>query len=443
MGQIGRAGAIVALGALAVLGGCGEQSRVDPDQAIVVTGTVEAPGGGPARGRPVQLGVGVTPADGAFAVLTLGLHCTTGACSGAIRDAVTDERGAFRFDLEGRDTQSTFGAAEPVLVSATGPPADGQVSGPLASARFRAQASEVRLPALTMVDPRLRVDGGGVVAVRWEPVAPGPYELWFEAGDAAPVWRVRTDEGTATLDPRFLEDTSGRVVVSGGSEATIEGSTVALGWRSGGVPYASVVGPPPSRGRPCRSVGASGTVSGPSSRCGLTDGDLHGTAAVDDVCGDGTQGACEAAVAAEVDLGAPTPAELVVVRGCEGGCAVDVSADGTSYRPAGSVADAFGAVPLDGAPITAVRVGLGGPSRLREVSIWGPAPTSALRPVGEDARSAIAAPYRPEDDAADPPLVLALGAGAAILATAVAGAFVLGRRSTPGSGTPSTSSRTT
>jgi hypothetical protein len=427
MGRRRAALVICVLGVL--LAACGKQSRVDPEQAVTVSGTVAGPDGQPAPERPVQLGVGVTTGDGAFAALTLGLHCTSGACSGAIRDVVTDGSGAYRIEIQGSDTQSTFGEAESVLVTASGDPSDGEVSGPLTSARFQVQTPDVHLPTLSLVDPGLRIEDAGTVGAAWEPVAPGPYELRFEGEEAMPIWLVTSDEPWAAIDPRFLEDTAGRVVVSGRSQEVIEGSDVALTWRSGGVPYVAAAGPPPSRGRPCRTVAASGAAATSAARCGLTDGDLSRAAVLDPVCRDDAEQQCEPPSSVIVELPEPVAAELVVVRGCSGGCAVDVSADGTTYRPAGAVAEGFGAVSLDGAAISTVRVGLGdAPTELREVSVWAAAPSTGLAAVDDGARSEIAAPYDRRDDGVDPPLVLVVGAAAAILVTASAGAFALGRR---------------
>jgi hypothetical protein len=132
-----------------------------------------------------------------------------------------------------------------------------------------------------------------------------------------------------------------------------------------------------------------------------------------------------------IDLGGAVPAELVVVRGCDGGCAVEVSADGATFTAAGSVSDEFGAVSLGGAPVTAVRVGVGSGigSHLREVSVWGPRPAKpALEPVDRSERHGLRQPYAADgahDD--DIPrwlvvLALALAAG-----TLVGAGFAAGR----------------
>ncbi len=423
-----RAGAVL-LAVAAGAGACSEQSRVAPDATITIAGQVLGPDGAALSERPVRLGTGITDGEGAFAVLTLGLSCTTGACTGNVRDATTDASGRYTFSLEGRDTQSSFGEAVSVLVSATGSPTSTQVSGPLASARFQVQAAELELPTLTLIDPGLALEAGDGVVAHWSSPRVGPYELTYEDGHEVPVWLVRTAESAATIDPRLLEDTAGRAVVGGAFEDAIEGSDVEMRWRSPGVAYAGGLGAPPSRGRPCHYLDPAGGTYAAQPGCDLTDGDLATTAAPP-ACPPDDPASCAPAASAVVELGESVPAELVVVRGCEGGCAVEVSADSTTFRPAGAVSDDFGTVALDGQPITAVRVGVGSWSPgLREVSVWAAAPGEALRSLDEDGREELAAPYDGAASGGDElpmPLV-------AIAVVAAAGALVgvgiaLGRR---------------
>lgn len=414
-----------------VLGACGDQSRVDPAATVTVTGLVTDPGGAPAADRPVRLGTGVTVGEGAFAVLTVGLSCTSGACSGNVRDATTDTAGRYAFTLKGADTQSSFGEAESVLVSATGRPSSDQVSGPMASARFQVQAEHLELPRLELLDPALSVEASNGVTSRWAAPRPGPYELSFENGHDVPVWRSRTADSTAVVDPRLLEDTSGRVVVAGAYEDTIEGSKVEMRWRSPGVPYAAAVGAPPSRGRSCRYVDAAGNAAPATDGCELTDGDLATGAASPPVCPSPDAAPCQQAVAAVIDLDPSVPAQLVVVRGCEGGCGVEVSSDGTSFRGVGAASDDFGVVPLDGQPVRAVRVGLGSGFGLREVSVWGPAPEAALRPVSDRERARLSEPYGGAGSGRDLPRWLVVVAVAAACIALVGVGIALGRRRPP------------
>lgn len=359
---------------------CSEQSRVAPDAEITVSGTALGTDGSPLAGRPVRLGGGISVSEGAFAALTLGLSCTSGECTGDVVDGTTDGDGVYGLTLTGADTQSTFGEALSQLLSVSGPPADDEVSGASVTARFRIQTEAVRLPALQLVDPGVALHAPADVDVRWNGVAPGPYDVTFEEVAAVPVWRITTNDTQATVDARILEDTAGRVVVAGQRQDAVEGSDVEIRWRSPGVGYAAAVGAPPSRGRPCEVVGAGAT---PTSPCGLTDGDLVRPAAL------------PPASPVVIDLAEPVPAELVVVRGCVTTCMLETSADGSTFVPAPVAAGDFAAVALDGAPIVAVRITAADTgSALREVSVWGSRPeTAALRAVGaDDVEGFVAAP---------------------------------------------------
>ena len=425
-----RAGVAGLALAASVLSACGEQSRVAPDATITISGLLVGPDGGPAAKRPVRLGTGITDGEGALAVLTIGLSCTTGACTGNIRDATTDDAGRYAFSLEGRDTQSSFGEAVSVLVSATGSPATDEVSGPLTSARFQVQTEALELPALHLVDPGLTLEGTNQVVARWAATRPGPYDLTFDDGQQVPVWLARTADSSAAVDPRLLEDTAGRAVVGGSYEDAVEGSSVEVRWRSPGVAYAAGAGAPPSRGRPCRYVDGAGTTVAEPAACELTDGDL-GSEAAAPTCPPAADGTAPCApTAAIVELGTPVPAELVVVRGCDGGCAVEVSTDGTAFRPVGGVADGFGTVSLDGTPVTAVKVGLSSElAGLREVSVWGPTPTPALVALDAAGRDALTRPYGGRSTDEERPSVLLVALAAAIVGAVLVGIGVaLGRR---------------
>jgi hypothetical protein len=415
-----------------VLVACSEQSRVDRDAQITISGTVLEPDSTPLADRPVRLGSGIGDGDVALAILTVGLSCTSGSCTGNVFDATTDGEGRYQLELKGSDTQSGVGEALSELLSASAAPTGQQVSGAAISARFKVQVEDVRVPALRLVDPALTVDGAEAVVARWSTSAPGPYELTFETDEPVALWQVTTATGEATIDPRVLEDTSGRVVVAAGFEDEIEGSDLAVRWRSPGVGYAAGAGPPPSRGRPCRYVDAAGTTGPADAGCGLTDGNLVVEDAASSICPPATDEAatttaCTAPVAGIVDLGGAVPAELIVVRGCPGGCAVDVSADGTTFRPVGAVADGYGIVELDGQPVTAVRVGLGTGTTgaLREVSVWGPRPTTAaLEPAADAPARGL---FDIGDDGGAPlwSIVVACALAAAVLASI---GFVVGRR---------------
>jgi hypothetical protein len=417
---------------------CAEQSRIDPDAQIRVEGALQAPDGSPLADRPVRLGADISAGEGLFAVLTLGLSCSSGKCSGKVFDTTTNAAGSYAFTLKGRDTQSSFGEAVSELVSVSAAPTGQQVSGASLSARFRVQTEVVRLPVLRLVDPGLDIQTEGDVIARWSTEEPGPYVVTFERADPVPVWEVPGGAGTVAVDPRVLEDTSGRVVVAGGVDDAIEGSEVNIRWRSPGVAYQAGAGPPPSRGRPCRYVDAAGAPRATEPACEVTDGDVTKSAAPSLACpepaaGPASTAGCTPPASVVTDLATPVPAELVVVRGCEEICAVDVSGDGTTFQTAGTASGDFASVGLGGRPVTAVRIGLGSATGagLREVSVWGPRPaTPALRLVGASQRDRLGERFGTASEGERSHSLLLVVAALLAGSVAVGTGYVIGRRST-------------
>lgn len=156
--------------------GCGETSRVDPNATLHVTGRAVTPIGSPLIHRAIRLGAGVPDDDATLAVLTAGLACTGGRCSGTVFDSTTSATGGYSFTLRGKDTQGSFGKVKSELVSVTAAPTSEQVSGAAASARFVIQTNTVELPVLRLVDPGLAVGSQGPdVVSRWAASSPGPY----------------------------------------------------------------------------------------------------------------------------------------------------------------------------------------------------------------------------------------------------------------------------
>lgn len=377
---------------LLLVSSCGEQSNIDPDASVSVRGGFLDGDGSPLEDRPVRLGSGVTVAEGGLGVLTVGLSCFGGGCSGDFFDTTTDANGSFSFALRGQDTQSAFGEASSFLVSTSAEPPVGRPSGPAISARFRVQTTAVELPQLTLADarPELETGGKGSVNAAWNGSAtPAPYTLTYLDQHGQPLWEVAASAPSAAVDGRVLEDLTGLAIVTTSRSDAIEGSDLDIVTRSSGVAFRGGFGPPPSRGARCEIRGGQGIVQ-PLETCPVTNADFSETAGSNVVCPRDSATAsttmCAPAKRVRVLLNDPLPAQLVVVRGCHGACRVAaVDADGQA-ADVGAVSAPFGLAKLDERPVKAIDIITDDVSSLTEVSIW-PAVTvdNALFPVKDPA----------------------------------------------------------
>lgn len=361
---LGRRAIIGLLTVTLVVAACSEQSNLDPDASVTVRGTILDVDGSPLADRPVRLGSGISEAEVGLAILSVGVSCTSGNCTGDFFDTATADDGTYRLTLQGSDTQSSFNEANSFLLSSSAAPGDGHPAGAAVSGRFRIQTEDLAMPDLALVDPGLVAAAeGGQVRLQWDPAAaPGPYTISVEEPSPVPVWQETTAEGQLLVDGRVLEDTAGQIVVTGRRQDSVVGSDLDVEWRSPSVAYAGGLGAPPSRGRPCTLIGADG-VGQPVPACELTDGNL-------------TDGPVTGAEWVRVELAEPVPAELVVVRGCRDTCALRVIGVGAGAPvdvPAAS--GEFARIGLDGTPIVAVEVA-DPDADVREVSVWGPAPAA-------------------------------------------------------------------
>lgn len=426
--------------ALLTLSACGETSTIDPDATVTISGVVRTAAGEPLTDRPVRLVSGTSGGEAALAAVTLGLACTSGICGDRVSTGTTDGTGTYRLQVQGSDTQTAFGNVRPQVLSVAAPPRQDEVSGASVAARFVVQTETLQLPPLQLVDPELTVRAAATgVAAGWSTTAAGPYTLSFEADSVVPVWQTSAAGGTAAVDGRVLEDSQGRVVLSGGYADSIEGSSLDLTWRSPGVGFAAAAGAPLSRGQACRyETPAAGAEQAGAAVCLLTDGDLVTAQLPEPTCSSASPGAtapsCTTATAAVIELPSTQPAELVVVRGCSGTCAVEVSADGSTFGPAGSVSDPYGLVRLSAGGVRAVRVGLGS-AGLREVSLWGPTQRPALKPVPGKALDELRAPY--DLSTGGLPLAAVAAAATAALVAVLGLGYALGSRRRRPAGTGS------
>ena len=424
--------ALAGIAALALLVSCGEQSRVDPDAEISIQGAARDVDGTPLASRPVQLRSGVTDAEGGLAVLTVGLSCFGGGCSGESFDTTTGEDGSFRLTLTGRDTQSTLGEATSFLLSTSAAPPRDRSSGPAVSAEFKVQATSIVMPTLDLVDVRPALAGeGAAVRATWDgSAAPAPYTLRLLDRDGDAVWEAGTAEPTASVDGRVLEDVTGLAVVSTTRSDRIEGSELEVVASSSGAAFRGGFGPPPSRGAPCEVHGTASVEQ--LQGCRLTDGSFTAAGVPGSVCATPADAssttACEPSARVRIRLPEPVPAQLVVVRGCTASCRVATVAEGEDAAvDAGPVSARFGTVVLDERRVAAVDVVTDDVASLGEVSVW-PRPTSA-EPllVVQDPSALLGGDDGGDDGDADRLLPTGVAIGVLLLAVLLLG-VAIGRR---------------
>lgn len=414
---------------LLLLAACAEQSNVDPRARVTVRGQVRDSDGSPLAARPVRLGSGVTALEGGAGVLTLGLFCIEGACSGEFFDTTTSDDGTFSLELAGSDTRSTFGEATSFLLSTSAAPSGNSPAGPAISARFRIQTTDVVLPDVDLLDPALQLGAAdGSVVAGWDgAVAPGPYVISFVDRTGDTVWQGAEAEASFRVDGRVLEDSSGQVTVAGSRADAIEGSDVTIDWRSSSVAFRSGSGPPPSRGAACELYAGDGTMQ-PIEECGLTDGSFRRATLPIAVCPDQQPepaAGCRPAEQVRVRLPSPIRADLVVVRGCTDPCRVGVVPEGgTEPTDAGPVSGAFGTVALDGSSVVAVDITTSDAASLTELSVWSPLPDGpALLPIDDPAGFGAGSD---DSDSRRWSVIVAVGF---LLVTGLALGVVIGRRS--------------
>jgi hypothetical protein len=385
-----RRALLAGLAVLLVAACSGERSNLDRDAAVTVRGTLEDVDGTPLAARPVRLGSGVSALEGGAGVLTVGLFCLSGECSGDFFDEQSGDDGAYAFELTGADAQSTFGEAVSFLLTASGPPAGAHPSGPAVSARFRIQTEALTLPPLRLIDPALTVEAEGPrVAARWDAAAPAPFTVTYATTASEPAWEASATEPAVVLDGRVLEDVTGLATVSGSRTDAVDGSDLTISWRSSAVAFRGGFGAPPSRGAACELRSADGAVA-ELGACPLTDGSFRSPGIASTVCPPAAStpstAPCPAAERVRVHLPTAVPADLLVVRGCTGPCRVAVVAPNGSASDIGPISGPFGTLALPGAPVQAVDVVTDDPTSLAEVSVWSPPAEAAtgLRPVEAD-----------------------------------------------------------
>lgn len=323
---------------------CGEDSQLDPEDSVTVTGRATRQDGSALSGRSAILikepDVGEV-LTGATAVLgSLGLACLSEEppelCRSA-RRSTTDASGNFRFELLGKDTQGSVGQASHFNLAVHAPARSGAVSGASRTERFIIQHTELQTPELKLWEPRLTVAADASEAtVTFDALPEGAtgarVAFQVPGGD---LWSGAYVSGEP-IDARLLEDAEGTVFIRTTTSQQREEISFESHHTSEALTFKGLAGAPPSRNASCVATGASG-VPVEVSPCALTDGDfvVHFRAPQDAGCEpDAEGGGCEVARADRtlaVDLGASRPVSLVVVRGLIGEAHVERSEDGETW----------------------------------------------------------------------------------------------------------------
>lgn len=370
--------ACAALAAALVATACGvEQSKLDSNAQVTVTGKVLAADGSPlvktrvALIRELDLGQAI---GGLFVtVVTLGVACLSdhppALCANNSHIATTASDGAYSFSVHGGDTQGSLGIASTMEVLVSASAGAGQVAGPVALAEFKVQTTTVSLPDLRLWNPTLEVssvdlamDPRSVRVVRPSLPASGygtgaKYSLEFDDAKGRPVWVAGLMVPDFVMGSRILEDTGGTGFVRAKTNGSANNLAVDFTLLTGSFAFHGSAGAPPSRGAPCAAVTAGG-MDAFKAPCALTSGDFGGAF---------TAGANATGVV--IDLGQIRSLSLVVVRGCSGQCPVAAGSDLSSLQEVSTVAGEYwGLAPARSARY--VRVMGSSVSLLRQISVW-------------------------------------------------------------------------
>ncbi|MHB8512709.1 MAG: discoidin domain-containing protein [Actinomycetota bacterium] len=398
----------VCAAALVALSAC-STSNVNPNASISITGSFLKQDGSPASGANVSLMRQADLAEGLAAFSSVGLECladkrTLSTCSHGTNSTL-DSQGRFTFKLKGSDTQGFLGNAATLDLTSVLPRSGSEYDGAATTIRFQVQVDALEFPLRfwqPTVDAVVNAQG---VRVSWSelpsnvvpssiPLSRLSYDVTFDTPQADGVWTQPAQQGSITVDPRVLEDSSGTLAVVAHANAVpvpdILGRAVDIILRSARFAYQGPAGAPESRGASCAmQLGDNSLVY--QTQCTLTNGTfdhLWFPPAQPSVGATGQP-------AAVIDLGRSKPVSFVVVRGCSTGCAISISDDAHTWR---QVVDPVSvdnlAATIAGTPSARyVRVQGQSVTSLRQVSVWGgpvTVPPKSILGAGPSALSPVA-----------------------------------------------------
>lgn len=371
-----RALAYAGLATILVAAACGlQQSGLDPNAQVTISGKALAADGGPLAGTKValikELDIGESIGGLFVTAVTLGLACLSNhppaLCANNSHVATTGTDGSFTFSIKGSDTQGSVGLASTMEVMTRAQLLPDQTAGAVAMEEFTVEATSLQLPDLRTWTPSLSWSADAqTVRVGWPPLPSSGYggepryALEFDDSHLKPAWVTGSVTPNDSIDARLIEDSSGGVHVVARASGTASGTTVDFTYLSGSIGANGTAGAPPSRGAACAPVIASG-IGQFNARCPLTSGDFGNSF----VTGSAPSGAV-------IDLGTERAVSLVVVRGCSGQCHISVSSDLSAWSDAGSLSGEFASAPITlNRSARYIRL-LGTPNvpLLHQVSVW-------------------------------------------------------------------------
>ena len=438
MGKRNRRGlAQVALG-FAILGVLGSSTARTGEAAASLTGTMYAQDGRPAAGVQVTLSRSTSVGDAIFGLLatvfSFGLACITSSvqlCQNNSASLTTRSDGRYSFNFR---TTTSFGNPADFSLTATAPPAPGELRSPSVSAAFKLTSDNGALPDLHLYRPTLAYAGDRLRGhLNFDPLpaaggAPSEYQFTFADAGGTVIRQVSPASPGQELDARLLEDVTGTISVT--TSAVVGGAR--LNYQSQAVAFAGSAGAPMSRSRSCGLLtGAAAPTA--ESPCGLTNGDLARPAFL---ASEVPQGTCAGAPATPrpglpspspspcvralpyLDLGGNRYLGLVLVHGWST-AALEGSTDGRAWRRLGVTSQGQRLLPA-GTRARYLRADSSEPvSALRELSAWEGEPPPPSAGVFGSNGGAAASVARVGLPAGLLLLLVLLGIGAA---------YVLGRR---------------
>lgn len=343
---------------------CGPPSEVeDPKADVTISGRLLHGDGSPVTGTDVTLAFEDSPIFG----------------KGHTRVSTTDNNGAYSFQLKGKDLNyPDKGGVRRFDLFTYQKGAEGSRPG-ISIHNFVVNREQLQVD-LQFWEPQTQMSDG---KVSWGPLTSeqgtgSGYGLFFDARRDPPtervpfgsIWGVGTDEVSASVDPRVLEDTRGRFFLEAKRERKVPGTDLNISYLSDYFSYEGSAGPPFSRGRACYLQ--NGSSRQPLTPCPVTDGNLYQPALPIPTYPGPNEMISPSPTPAPpwvvVDLGLSIRVELVVLRDCS--CPVEVALDGNKWSSLGKPSKGV-IVPVKPTVARFIRVRVSEPRQLPELSVWG------------------------------------------------------------------------